>query len=319
MRRFLACILVLAASLAADDKTPAVTKSLQVNPQDLIRAFEPPANEPYTLGEGDEILVEVNGRSELTGSHVIGPDGSVTLPLAGPVIVTGLTREKAAEMMTEKLSKYYTSLACVVRVTKYGSNKILLLGRVEHPGLIYFDSTPTLLEVLSKGGGVAKPGANDNPIPVRCAIFRGADQVVWLNVKEMLESGNRLADMRLRRNDVVFVPSVQDSMVSVLGEVMRPGVVPLREGATLSSVLAEAGGLNDKASANHIRLVNSATGMTREVTLDEILDVKKSSEIQLHAGDLIYVSKSRLAKVSLVFEKLGPAGSLMMFGAFIAR
>lgn len=320
MKYLFTALLFLSAALFAADKDSVAAKGLQTNPMDLLRAFEPAPNEPYTLGEGDEILVEANGRGEVTGAHVIGPDGSITLPLAGSVELRGLTREKAAEVINEKLARFYTNVTAVVRVTKYGSNKILLLGRVDHPGIHYFEGTPTLLEVLSRGGGMSKqPGSTESPVPARCAIFRGSDQVVWMNVRELLESGNRLADLRLRRNDVVFVPTVQDVIVSVLGEVRKPGVVALRQGMTLGSVLAEAGGLTDNASNKHIRLVNAATGNAREVTMDEVLDPKKSAEIALHSGDLIYVSKSGFAQMGLVFQRLSPVGSLLLFGSFVAH
>src|ERR1700727_1541883 len=57
--------------------------SLTVRAEKAIADSEPAANEEYTLGAGDEINLDFPGRTELTGKHTIGPDGRITLPLAG--------------------------------------------------------------------------------------------------------------------------------------------------------------------------------------------------------------------------------------------
>ena len=94
----------------------------------------------------------------------------------------------------------------------------LLLGAVDHPGLMLFDGTPTLLEALTRGGLETGPG-KIGKIPERCAIYRGRDEVVWIQLKELIDSGNALADLRLRRDDVIYVPNMAERFVSVLGEV----------------------------------------------------------------------------------------------------
>ncbi|MEZ5584695.1 MAG: polysaccharide biosynthesis/export family protein [Candidatus Competibacteraceae bacterium] len=73
------------------------------------------------MGSGDEIFIEVAGRPELSGKHLIGPDGQVTLPIAGPVQVDELSRESAANALLKALEPYYLDLAVTVRIERYGS------------------------------------------------------------------------------------------------------------------------------------------------------------------------------------------------------
>jgi len=279
---------------------------LKANPIDTLRNFEPPANEEYRLGKGDEITVDFAGRPDLSAKLVVGPDGRITLPLAGDVILAGLTRAEANNTIDTVLSTYYTNLAAQVTVTKYTANKVLVLGAVEKPGVVMFDGTPTLLEALSRGGletGPNKPAQ----IPERCAIYRGHDEVVWVDLKSMIDAGNSMADLRLRRDDVVYVPNGGERFVSVLGQVQHPGAVPLTSTSTLASVLAGAGGFTEPAGNKpHIQIVDPATGTSRTISMNDLLNPSKSLEIKPKPGEIIFVPQSGFFRATYVVERLSP-------------
>src|SRR5579875_3320430 len=78
---------------------------------DVIRQFEAPVSDSYRLDDGDDLSINVWGRAELTGKHTVGPDGKITMPLIGSVLLAGKTREEAQETITSALSKYYSDLA----------------------------------------------------------------------------------------------------------------------------------------------------------------------------------------------------------------
>jgi polysaccharide biosynthesis/export protein len=116
-----------------------------------------------------------------------------------------------------------------------------------------------------------------------------------------------LADLRLRRDDVVYVPSLSERFVSVLGEVQHPGALPLAHNSTIASLLAQAGGLNDHAGNNaHIQIVNPASGTSRVLTFKQILDPSKSLEVTLHPGDIIFVPKSGFYRGTYILERFSP-------------
>jgi polysaccharide export outer membrane protein len=288
-----------------------------LNPRELIRQFEAPEEESYTLGEGDEVTIEILGRPELSGRHVVGPDGGVTLPAAGPLKIAGLTREAAAEATATALSRFYSNPSVTVRVDKYSSNRILLLGRVSQPGVQYFERTPTLLEALGRGGLVLAPDDSDQASPRRCAIFRGKDQVVWVDLEQLLQEGSPGLDLRLRRNDVIYVPANQQDTVTVLGEVNHPGVFRLKRDTTLADVLAMAGGLSETAATKSIRLLRHQGNQSRQVALNDVLVAGPESEFSLQNGDVIYIPRSRFGKVGYVLQKLSPVANLLMFGALL--
>ena len=160
MRRSLTVLTMLLGvlQLSAQEKQP----ELKLSSAEEMRRFEPPANEEYTLGSGDQVSVTVANRPEITATRVIGPDGRISIPLIGEVEIAGETRGEATAKIRQALSVLYPSSIVTVGVDKYGSNKILLLGNVEHPGVMYFDGTPTLLEVITRGGSTMSADSSAN-------------------------------------------------------------------------------------------------------------------------------------------------------------
>lgn len=321
----------LPACLAQD--TPPATE-LKQNPLALLKSFEADANQPYELGRGDEITVEVIGRPELTSKHTVGPDGKITMPIAGSIMVADKTREQAAADIQSALSSYYSGVTVSVGVDHYTSNQILLLGAVEHPGLLTFDKTPTLLEVISRGGqlqtpspmgagvGVAPGTAAPIPmgVPEECMIYRGNATMVTVELRSLLEEGNPLANMRLKRDDVVFVPG-PDKYVSVLGMVLRPGTQRLEKKSTLPQLLAMAGGPTERAGHYpDIQIIHRGTdkvqGKTQVVSYKDILGAKPL-DLTLQSGDIIYVPESGFNRVGYTFEKLSPLVNLFTIGALL--
>jgi polysaccharide export outer membrane protein len=332
-RTIIACVLSLLPGLVwpgamepVQAQTPAQDMAqqpsdpqLKQNPLETLRKFEPAGDEEYRLGKGDEITVDFAGRTDLQAKLVVGPDGRITLPLAGDIMLDGLTRIEAAKAIETALANYYTNLSAQVTVTKYTANRVLVLGAVTNPGMVTFEGAPTLLEALTRSGLGAGPD-KASQIPERCAIYRGQEQVVWVELKKLIESGNGLADLRLRRNDVVYVPNMAERFVSVLGQVQRPGAVPLTNSSTLVSVLASAGGFTDKAGNKpHIQIVDPASGNSRTISMNDLLNPAKTLEITLHPGQIIFVPQSGFYRATYFVERLSPLITAATFAMFSAK
>ena len=311
------------ARCQAQNDPVAAPADMQPNPIAALRAFEPPAGAAYELGRGDELQLDFGGRVELNGKRIVGPDGRITLPMAGSIMVADKTREQAADAIVEALSRYYSNVSVTVGVDKYTSNRVLLLGAVEKPGIITFDTPPTLLEVVTRGGvlaGVNPMTPTKMPtVPERCAIYRGSDKVLWVDLKALLTSGSPLADLRLRRDDVVYVPSILDRTISVLGQVQHPGALQLESTSTLTKLLAQAGGLTEQAGQYpKISIISPASGTTRVVSFKSLLQ-PGPLDLTLKPGDVIFVPESRFSRVSYVIDKTSPLVSIFTAFAFLQQ
>jgi polysaccharide biosynthesis/export protein len=300
-----------------------IEPTLTLRDQKALESFEPAANEEYTLGAGDEITLDFPGRPELAGKKTVGPDGMITLPLADSVHVADLTRKAAGEAISKALSKYYADLSVTVSIDKYSSNRVRVLGYVQHPGEILFEGTPTLLDAIGRAG-LLSPTASPNGvsmnvgpgIPETCTIYRGNDTAVQVELRKLLVSGSVLADMRLRRNDIVFVPQPKELFVSVLGEVARPGTVPLTSDSTLTSILAEAGCCIESGGFNpKIHVLQPSTGKDFTIDYKKVMTLAGQQEFTLHSGDVILIPKSGLYKATYLMQRISPVATLVSLAA----
>ncbi|HZT33960.1 MAG TPA: polysaccharide biosynthesis/export family protein [Bryobacteraceae bacterium] len=304
------------AQAQAQFKLP--NKELQYSPAEALRAFEGTPEESYHLGEGDEINVQVWGRAEVSGKQVIGPDGRITLPLAGAIPLSGLTREEAAQAVRKVLSPYYTEPQVTVTIDRYTNERVYVLGRVSHPGALQFDRPPTLLDALSLAGGLPIGGIGAEKAGLtRCAIFRGRDKVAWVDLRYLLKEGNLSYNLRLQRNDVVYIPDAGDQSVYVLGEVNHPGAYRLTSEMSFLDALAQAGGPTADAAPGKIDLVRPEAGLHRQFALADFVKGKSKLNVSLNDGDIIYVPARNMAKVGYVLQKIAPLGSIAILGAAV--
>lgn len=329
--------LAICSSSVCYSQVAAPAIELKQNPLAALKAFEPDADQEYELGSGDEITVEVVGRPELSGKNIVGPDGRITLPVVGSVLLKDKTRTQAAADIQKALSEYYSGITVSVGVDKYTANEITLLGAVERPGVLSFNGTPTLLEVISKGGLPTQPtkgsGETNSPptsggglssrplvVPEECMIYRGDKTMVTVQLRTLLKEGNPLADMRLRRGDIVYVPG-QEKYVSVLGQVLHPGTVKLDNQSTLPQLLADVGGPTDKAGRYpNIQIVHRGTdnvpGKVQVISYKDVL-LPKPLDLTLLPGDIIYVPESGLSRASFAIQTISPLVNLITVGALL--
>ena len=300
-----------------------------------MRSLEPAEDEEYTLGGGDEITVEVPGHPELSGKHTVGPDGRITLPTAGVVNLNGLTRDQASDAVRKTLAQYYRDPSASISIDKYGSNRVMVMGAVQKPGYVYFQATPTLLDAITQAGliqptgppgvqTVSTSGGKQPPpmMPQECIVYegRGDDQkVVTVNINKLMTTGNGLADLRLRRDAVVYVQNPRDRFVSVLGEVTRPGPVVLTDNLNLAEIIGLAGGLTEKSGNNPtIAIVDPTTRKVRYIKYKDVISPEAMNEVSLQPGDLVVVPKAGLAKLGYVFQQIGPITGLASIFALSA-
>jgi len=282
---------------------------------EALQEFERQAPPSYVYGEGDEIFVDVFGHPELSGKRVIGPDGQITLPVAGTVMLANSSRESGIEKVQEAFGKYYSGLSVEVRVETYASNRIFVLGRVASPGVLHFDTPPTLLEAVTRAGSLPVGGIGaDKAAMNRCVIFRGREAVVWVDLKPLLKEGNLAYNLQLQRNDVLYIPDSDDQSVYVLGEVQHPGAYRLRPDMTFMEAYSEAGGTTKDGVPDHIQLIRPSRDTKRQISMRDIMRPDPSINFTLADGDIIYVPKRGLAKFGYFMEQFGPASGVAIVG-----
>ena len=92
--------------------------------------------------------------------------------------------------------------------------------------------------------------------------------------------------------------------VYVMGEVLNPGVVPLRAGMTLQQAIAVAGNFATTGAEDSVLLLRDAgPGVRTAEKIDVTEDNMVLADVELRPFDLIYVPRTGVARVSLWFNQ----------------
>ncbi|HIK24505.1 MAG TPA: SLBB domain-containing protein, partial [Thermosynechococcus sp. M46_R2017_013] len=293
----------------------------------------------YLLGAGDVLFIEVvNLPASVTSQRefTVNLDGSVTLPLAGRVMVGGLTLPQAEQLILNAYSKVMRFPAVTVTLQTPRPMKILVAGEVSRPGsyVVPFTSVsasaagvglsggltwPRLSQVLAQSGGITQE-ADIRNIEIRRQLGNGQTAVTKINLWEMIQSGDASQDITLRSDDVIVVPkaqavnaaeairvasatfSPQVIQVQVVGEVLRPGVVEVPANATLTQGIGAAGGFNvqraNMSQVTLVRLNRDGTVSRRRIPFSLAAQPDAKNNPVLQQGDVIVVERSAVTQVA---------------------
>lgn len=276
-----------------------------------LALLEETVNPVYRIGSGDVLKLDVFGRPEVTGTHVVGPDGRITIPIIGDVALNDLTREAALEVIDQRLHKFFTQPHATLAVEQYTSNQVTVLGRVERAGMQKFPHPPTLAEVLAGAG--AMPILDKQATLTRGAIMRGREKLIWVDLRALL-NGDPSYNIRMKKGDIVFIPDSSDTAVYVLGSVLKPGSYRLTPRMTLLDALAQAGGPNEDAAPQQIGVYRSGAKQIEIIAFSDLVNVARTVNYTLEDGDVVFVPKSNIAEFGYAMRQISSGISVLTFG-----
>jgi polysaccharide export outer membrane protein len=159
----------------------------------------------YRIGVGDSLRVNVWRNDDLSVAVPVRPDGKISVPLAGDVMVGGKTPEEVAGTITERLSTFIRDPYVTVIVTNVASDefrsRVRVTGAVENPLSIPYRQGMTVLDLVLEAGGTNEY-ANAN----RSVLFRRNGDRVSINLSRILKLGDMQTNLNLRPGDVLTIP-----------------------------------------------------------------------------------------------------------------
>lgn len=240
----------------------------------------------YELGIGDTVAVEVLGQPDMSGSFPIGPDGAVEIPYAGRVAVVGFTLADARDQISARLRDgFVKNPQVIVRVEQITSKIIKVTGGVARAGEYPLTAARMRVsDLIVRAGGLVDPST-----PV-AEVWRGENdasrQVIVVDL-DRLTKGDPAADIELMPGDTLAVPPAQQIFVD--GNVKLAGSYPFRDGMTLSTAVAAAGGADGSALTSKVKLIRGK-GQTI-INLRRVLR-GLDADVMLKPGDHVYVPES---------------------------
>ncbi len=302
-------------ALVAAGRAP-IERSLKV---ETIETEPPAAPGDYRIGPNDVLRIVVVGHPELTGEGSLEApvgtrvqrDGFIYPPMIDGVMAAGHTTTEVRDALVTKFRTYIKEPQVGVEILKFESQKFYVLGHVEKPTVLPVDGNTTLLDGIALAGGIRATGDIEGAYVIR------AGKLLPVSLGDILLRGDTSRNVAMQHGDMVYVPDKTDWKVYVLGEVKKPGIVPMDwRGLNLADAIAAAEGLdllNSKKS--EIRIFRGGWQKPQAFTVS-ISDVYQfGTSIQLHPGDRIVAGTRGLATWSRTITLLTP---WMQSGATIA-
>ncbi|MGA3286497.1 MAG: SLBB domain-containing protein [Bacteroidota bacterium] len=274
-----------------------------------VTTFEPNVNisipPGYTLGSGDEILLNVWGDTQLSYQLAVNRDGSLLIPNVGQIPVNGLSVERLKSKLLERMSQVYASLRrgqpnatsfLDVSLGKVRTIQVFVLGQVKKPGAYSLSGLSTAFTALYYAGGPAVTGSL-REISVR----RGATNAGTIDFYDFAIDGDKSKDIRLQDGDVVFV-RFAGRRVALEGKVRRPAIYELKSKESLSTLLRFGGGLAYDADFRRIHIERIVPFESRDQYQRSLLDLDvqftaveqlTNSPTELSDGDIVHIRPIR--------------------------
>ena len=250
----------------------------------------------YTIGPGDVLKITVWGHDDLSKDYPVTLDGRVPFPLIGAVQAAGLTTSEFARRVRDLLEKdYLVNPQVIVSVKDYLSSKVHVLGEAEKPGLFYLTGPTTLLEMLSKAGGLSRTAGRDLVLVrnegAKPAGTPGVSSTVLLRFDlRKIQAGDVKENILLQNGDMMFVPKA--SAFFVLGEVNKPGTFPLDKEIAVLEAITLAGGFSGTAAPSGAKVLRrTAEGKQETISIDLSGAVPRDKNFRLEDGDTVMVPK----------------------------
>lgn len=284
--------------------------------------------EAYRVGPGDTVLVAVYGHPELSISQyaggsinaqfggrlaglVIDNDGSLQLPLVGPMKVAGKTTNELRMYLEESLAVYVKDPKVTVQVIFTGSIRYYLLGQFTNPGLKYSDRPLRLLEALSLGGSVVMDKAS-----LGSAYVTRRGRRLPINFRRLVREGDLSQNIKLESGDLVMVPDNASEQAFVFGGSVGSnpsgGAVPFINGRlSLLQALSRAGfGYRERVQSklSEVRVIRSEGDRGELFVIDAARILSgEAAMFELVPGDVVFVPTTAITSWNQALEQLLPS------------
>ena len=151
-------------------------------------------------------------------------------------------------------------------------NTVEIKGAVFRPGMYQLgDGINSVRSLVQHAEGLTEEAFTARAVMHRMKADRTL-RVIPVDIQGIMDG--RVADIPLKENDVLFIPTKQTAMneqtISIQGEVIYPGIYKYADNENLEDLVLQAGGLTDKASTVKVD-VSRRVGNPKALTSDSII------------------------------------------------
>ncbi len=256
----------------------------------------------YRLGPEDVLEIKVFNRPQLSRDSVrIDERGMIQMPLIDRELQASCrTAAELSKDIAARYAKYIRNPQVDVFVKEFQSQPVAVVGAVNSPGRFQLRRPIRLLDLLAFAGGPTERGGRQVQVVhsngTGCSV--GDAEATEINeetfsafdLRDTLR-GDPKANPLVRPGDVVTVPEAEQAFV--VGNVVNPTAIPLRETVTITQAIAMAGGTMPDTKSDGVRIVRQSEAGKNVIVVDlKAIATRRSADIPLLANDVVEVPVS---------------------------
>ena len=162
----------------------------------------------YRIGIGDTLQIDVWKNPDLGATVPVRPDGKISAPLVGDILVAGLTPEEVAGIITERLARFVRTPNVAVIMTSLTSttyiSRVRVTGAVTQSTSLQHSQGMTVLDAVLAAGG-----PNEFADTKHTKLFRRIENetvMIPINLESILVEGNLADNIILMPGDTITIP-----------------------------------------------------------------------------------------------------------------
>ena len=157
----------------------------------------------YLIESGDLLEIIILGEEELSRTLMVMHNGTVSFPLIGEAKVAGLTTEQAAELLVERLKKYFTQPVVSIIFKSPTLPYVSVFGEVLRQGAVEYQRGLRVTDYIALAGG---PTTKANLSKVKIVRFQAeVPLATTINVNEILDKGMLDKNFELKSGDWIHI------------------------------------------------------------------------------------------------------------------
>jgi protein involved in polysaccharide export with SLBB domain len=259
-------------------------------------------NPEYIVDYGDKLTIQLVGTiNKILDMHV-ERDGSIMLLSIGKIHVSGLSLERATELIEARVSSTQIGTKAFVSLSAVRDMNIFTIGSVEFPGMYTLSGGSSILQVIDAAGGISDQGSYRN-----IELIRNNQIIEKIDLYKPLIEGKVVFENQLRSGDVVAVRSRLDT-IQVSGAVGYPAIYEFKQGESLKDIVRYAQGLSS-SSTNQLlytsRQTNERNGITSMLAPNDLEGISPQNGDYLFAP-LFEPRPNPIRTVTLTGEVVNP-------------
>ncbi|AYO08098.1 OtnA protein [Vibrio campbellii] len=254
------------------------------SPTTFAPVSDVPVPADYTVGAGDEIVIQLFGKENTTHRLRVNRAGTINFPSLGPVQVAGMSFSDVRDSLNQRVKEQMIGVRSDISLGEMRTMQVFVMGDAYKPGAYTVSALTTISQAIYYSGGFGESGALRN-----VQLKRNGQVIRKLDMYDLLLKGDAHNDVRLLPGDVVFIGAVGNT-IAIDGEVNRPAIYEVKSGETYKQAIQMAGGFTANAYSEQIEVKRyAAKGARDALTLN--FSQSNDQQIKVKDGDAVNVLK----------------------------